>query len=560
MRYPSRQSEQVLFRELFWNTDSVRDNSGTLVASPTVANGITLNGTTQYATYPTTGLVLNGKTALTLEFWFSPSFNCNDNISRMILDTTSGAGARIFVLKYDNNSFIVSLGNTQVATISLASYQAYWKVGAPNHVAICAASGSTIIYLNNIQIGTSATAWTQTGQPAYLYLGVSNGAASYFPGTIHSLSIYSVKWDANEVSDAYNKCTFTEMAFSKAVVHLPCKSIYANTGDGAALGIDMDMETAGVAAWTPTNSTLTKEAGARTGGSGSLILRNARTAGGSGYAAQNLITNLKYYRCTGWARTDGSGVAAHVYIGGVSLGVVASTNTWTYFDKVSQGTTGWFTLVSLGGADTNYTEWDDVTLQEVDFLTENLGTGSDVKVGDSGLYGVTQAPYNGFVYDGANSYLDCGSDVVGTSAGTFAALVNLTGVGEGARGRIFDNGKFFFLVNVSANMNVGLSSDGATYAFSATNSLSLGNWNTVIGTRTGAGATNLYVNGVLSGTANQSSGTPVAGTTNLIIGNNAGRSITFNGTIKYPKIATHYIANPTQVREIHNKLMMMITK
>ena len=40
-------------------------------------------------------------------------------------------------------------------------------------------------------------------------------------------------------------------------------------------------------------------------------------------------------------------------------------------------------------------------------------------------------------------------------------------------------------------------------------------------TRTSTGGANIYIDGVLSGTANQSSGTPVAGSTNTLIGGNA---------------------------------------
>src|SRR3990167_4208969 len=102
LKYPSRPSEQVLFRDNFFNSDYVRDNGGTLVGSPTVANGITLNGTTQYATYTNFG-VLNGKTASTFEMWFTPTFAADDGVDHTIIDTSAGAGSRCSFSKAATN-------------------------------------------------------------------------------------------------------------------------------------------------------------------------------------------------------------------------------------------------------------------------------------------------------------------------------------------------------------------------------------------------------------------------------------------------------------------------
>ena len=566
MRYPSRQSEQVLFRELFWNTDSVRDNSGTLVGSPTVANGVKLDGSTQRVIYPLNQMVINGKTTLTWEMWFTPDGAANENIARYFWDTTIGAGARFYCLRNaGTNTIQVGIGTgTPVAEAALAAYQAYWNVGKPNHIAVCAVSGSTQVYLNDNLIVTSATAWVLNAQSANLTIGMNTSAALYFfAGTIHSFSIYSVKWDANEVEDAFKKQTFTEMAFSKAVVHLPCKSIYANTGDGVMLGTDMNMEAADTSAWTAQNSaTLTKETGTRTGGSGTKVLRIAYNGVNNPGASQSsLLAAGKYYRITGWARGDNTGVPRFYYSGGSSTLVWSGTSstTWQSFDIIAITGTGnvSFTLTNvISGA--GYVEFDDITVQEVDFLTENTGTGADVKVGDSGLYGVTQAPYNGFVYDGSNSFLDCGSDVAGTSAGTFAALVQPSSFGESDYGRLFDNGTTVFaMYGTNANFRFA---NNVTTKESATGSATIGNYSTVIVTRTLAGAINFYVNGVLSGTADQTGGALVAGTTNMLIGNVAARTRTFNGTIKYPTIWTNFQATPTQVREIHNKLISMLNK
>ena len=145
-------------------------------------------------------------------------------------------------------------------------------------------------------------------------------------------------------------------------------------------------------------------------------------------------------------------------------------------------------------------------------------------------------------FDGANTKIDCGSDFIGTSACTIEAWIYLDGWGEGGvssqLGRILDNGNCKLTVNsdyLSPNNNLLFQSiTGAeTVARSAANSLSLNQWYHIVVTRTSANPAlaNLYINGVLSGTANQSSGTPTAGTTNVIIGNNNAQTLTFDGPI-----------------------------
>ena len=74
-------------------------------------------------------------------------------------------------------------------------------------------------------------------------------------------------------------------------------------------------------------------------------------------------------------------------------------------------------------------------------------------------------------------------------------------------------------------------SDGATTINSADNSITLQKWQHICVTRTAAGIANIYINNVLSGSADQASGTPAAGTTNVFIGNRSAGDRTFDGLI-----------------------------
>jgi hypothetical protein len=110
--------------------------------------------------------------------------------------------------------------------------------------------------------------------------------------------------------------------------------------------------------------------------------------------------------------------------------------------------------------------------------------------------------------------------------------------------RIIDNGQFIFRVEGMGLNRTSLLSN-TTYQFytkyggGSGSNLSLNKWQHVAVTRSSNGTTNYYINGILSGTANQNSGTPKAGTSNTLIGNGhwhgtgdaMNRTHPFNGTI-----------------------------
>ena len=161
-----------------------------------------------------------------------------------------------------------------------------------------------------------------------------------------------------------------------------------------------------------------------------------------------------------------------------------------------------------------------------------------------------QSEYTDF--DGVDGYLDLGSDKPSDLTGdvTFSAWINATGWGEGNYGRIISNGRF--IVHTYSNGSITVFSAGITAATSAIGALSLSTWHHVLATRTSAGITNIYIDGSLSGSADQSSGTPVAGTTNTLIGNRAAGDRTFNGYIDDIKIYNRALS-ATEVLALYNK-------
>lgn len=145
----------------------------------------------------------------------------------------------------------------------------------------------------------------------------------------------------------------------------------------------------------------------------------------------------------------------------------------------------------------------------------------------------TEDNYRGKIYNGTTSYIDLGADKPTDLTGdiNISARINPTTKGEGNSGNVINNGKL--LIRDTANINpyiVFTSNGGINYSFSG-NDISYGSWQHIMVTRKSAGIANFYINGVLSGTAEQDSGTPVAGTNNTFIGNAAGAISTFDGII-----------------------------
>lgn len=130
-------------------------------------------------------------------------------------------------------------------------------------------------------------------------------------------------------------------------------------------------------------------------------------------------------------------------------------------------------------------------------------------------------------FNGTSTLVNCGADFIGTGAFSGGGWVYAARVGEGSAGRIFDNGG---LVLRRFDEQFQFSSDaGSTYALSASR-VTLAQWYHVFVVRDASGNTQFYINGLPSGSPS-SSGTPVAATTNLIIGNNSGSGRTWNGNL-----------------------------
>ena len=182
-------------------------------------------------------------------------------------------------------------------------------------------------------------------------------------------------------------------------------------------------------------------------------------------------------------------------------------------------------------------------------ISGNANNGNLIGIATSTFYAAGKIG-QGVNFDGINDRITTGSDFIGTTAGTYTAWVYPISYGQSSVGRIIDNGKTI-LEATSTNNTIGFSSDGfATQATAATNALPLNKWTHVTVTRNSSGTANFYINGVLSGSADQPSGTPAGGSTNVILGNVSAGAATFNGLIDNVRVYNR-VLSATEILNIY---------
>ena len=239
MAYPKRPSENLIFRELFDSVSSVVDNEGTLINSPSVSNGVTLNGTNQYVSYSVTGEFFNNSPEITLEVWFNPDFNYDEDAARTIVSSSPNAYMLQKRNNAENNVILLYLANQLIAAIPQAAYSSNWNQNGLNHMVVCGANGDTDVYLNNNQVVTADnSAWTPASVTG-IEIGATDTPLNYFDGIIYQYSIYNRKLESNEVSDLYNSgrglyeetTTYQEIDQSRSLSDLPLITNYTSGGN-----------------------------------------------------------------------------------------------------------------------------------------------------------------------------------------------------------------------------------------------------------------------------------------------------------------------------------------
>jgi hypothetical protein len=133
--------------------------------------------------------------------------------------------------------------------------------------------------------------------------------------------------------------------------------------------------------------------------------------------------------------------------------------------------------------------------------------------------------------NGTTDLVDTDSDWIDDNAVTVTAWIRPETAGENSAGHIYCNGKFVVALD-NTNARISVTSDGGTTTvYSSINAWVANTWCFLEVSRSATGAVNIKINGELFATANQASGTPEAGTTNVFLGNRSAADRTFDGDL-----------------------------
>jgi hypothetical protein len=134
-------------------------------------------------------------------------------------------------------------------------------------------------------------------------------------------------------------------------------------------------------------------------------------------------------------------------------------------------------------------------------------------------------------FNGTTDLIDTGSDYYSTGAITLVRWIRPETAGEGSAGRIVSNGKLIVALDNTGGRISVTSDGGTTTVYSATGAWTANTWSHLVVCIGADGKATVCINGALSGTAQQASGTRAAGTGNVFFGNAADASKTFDGDI-----------------------------
>lgn len=254
--------------------------------------------------------------------------------------------------------------------------------------------------------------------------------------------------------------------------------------------------------------------------------------GSSTNGARATFGNIARFRC--WSRALSSEEARLISLDGAPSDVIRDSLAVEWLFTEMSGSV----LTDTSGNSRNGTITSGTWSTNVPVDDRNTATGRFLNIPGSTA---------SMRFNGTSTLVDCGTDFLGSGALSGGGWVFPARVGEGSAGRIFDNGS---AVLRRYDERFQFSSDGgSTYALSGSRA-TLNQWYHVFFSRNAAGLTQFYINGEASGSAS-SSGTPVAATTNLIIGNNSGSGRTWNGNLYKLQFFEREVT-PDEVRNIYN--------
>ncbi len=274
-------------------------------------------------------------------------------------------------------------------------------------------SGTQILKVAYIDTGspTARQAIISVGKN-YRVTGWAKGDGSVAPqvldsgATINWTGTSSTSWQKFDIVSAAGGTSLLLRSLAVGVGEF-CEFDDVSIVETKELLSDGDMEATGVDEWTSVTSTLTKEAGTRTGGSGTQVLRITYNGTPNPIARQTVLTTGKRYRFTGYARGDGTHSPRVAQGTGVAIWDGTTSTDWQHYDVTVTATAISHLYYSIGSV-SGHSEFDDVSVKEVLQGTEDKsGKGNDFLLGDGSDTTTFPAFSNpGFDFDGSSDYMN----------------------------------------------------------------------------------------------------------------------------------------------------------
>lgn len=318
--------------------------------------------------------------------------------------------------------------------------------------------------------------------------------------------------------------------------------------------------------WTDTNhywkansaATISKQTTNPHGGAS--LLRVASSPGDLGsQARQDVLVPGKTYRATGYARVQ-SGASAILWAGSTGNSTVSTSTSWTYFEKTFVAPDSIFMLGA--GGDGLYSEWDDISVTEVNPLVGKNTNG--VTVGSTASGHLT----NAYTFDGTNDNVNIYStdlnSVFNPSEGTLVAWAKVANenVWSDATNRqvisLFTdiNNLVYIYKSTTNNQVVFRYYAGGTVIAPAANSISGTGWKQYVLTWSkSSDQVKAYINGVQVGTTLTGLGTWVGNlsSTQTTIGayNTTGTINPWSGSINDTRLYSRALS-PTEIANLYS--------
>lgn len=237
VKYPIIPAESCIFREQFINDTFVFDNGGTSIAAPTINNGVTFNGTTQYISYGR----INDLGTGSFSFRFKVSFP-DVSIEEYIFSKHEDANNRWYVRKEANGAlFFFSYINSAIEISGTSAAGAMASNGVEYDVVIVADRGDTLrFYVDGVEsVGSVGIFDTTANNDVAGDFEIGKWSSGYGNFTIKDFSYYTKALTAEEITDLTVDSTFPDVDVSKAEIFLPLRTYNAEGGNDVTRNLGM---------------------------------------------------------------------------------------------------------------------------------------------------------------------------------------------------------------------------------------------------------------------------------------------------------------------------------